>query len=109
MSINFAKTCLAIPNRPDIERDAVAVAWENAGGVIVRVDKFWEFINIHKSNTKVYGDSIFCLVIQEKNPIRLVTPDNYTPITLERRWYRRKITLSILRNAHEFQYPLFCK
>jgi predicted kinase len=42
VDIDFINSLLLIPNRSDIERDAVAAAWRNAGGSVVRVDKFWE-------------------------------------------------------------------
>jgi len=58
MRLDFANNTLLIPNRTDIERDAVASAWSEAGGDVLRLDRFWEPPDIDVAKIKVYVYSI---------------------------------------------------
>ena len=109
MNSSFSNTVLLIPNKTDIERDAVASAWENAGGKVLRVDKFWEPPDLDKAIIRIYGNAIFALVIREKKPIKLISPDDYLQITLNEKWLKRKINLIILKDITSMAFPLFAK
>ena len=68
---------LLMPDKTDIERDAVAKAWKNAGGQVLRLARFWEPPDLPADAVRLYGNHIFCLVIQEKMAIRLISPSDY--------------------------------
>ena len=57
--IDFPNSSLLIPNKPDVERDAVAQSWNEAGGEVIRLDKFWEPPAFENTTTKVYGNWLF--------------------------------------------------
>ena len=105
----FARTLLLIPNRPDPERDAVAAAWERAGGDVLRVDKFWEPVEHEERNIKIYGDAAFSMVLGSIKNYNLIEPDFHLPITLDPKWLNRKIDLTKLEDIQELEYPIFVK
>lgn len=55
---------LLIPEKADPERDAVASAWEEAGGVALRFGRFWDPPPLDKERVRVYGNDTFCLVLE---------------------------------------------
>jgi len=109
VDIDFTGTFLVIPTKQDAERNAVADEWEKASGSVVRVDKFWEQLDLEDANVKIYGNQIFGLVLQERRAIKLVSPDDYLLITLGYDWLKRSITLVNLGEAHVLEYPVFAK
>ncbi|MNC94324.1 hypothetical protein D3C83_111490 [compost metagenome] len=50
----FSGFTLLIPEKDDIERNAVAEAWQNKGGEVIRVGRFWEPPDVDPSRVKVY-------------------------------------------------------
>ena len=107
--IDYSDSTLLIPSKFDLERDAVAAAWENAGGSVIRVDKFWEPPGIDNRSIKLYGDSVFCLVLEEKLGLILVSPDDYVLEKLDSKWLKRKINIIRLDEINESAFPVLAK
>ena len=57
---------LIIPEKADIERDAVADVWQEQGGKVLRLGKFWQPPELDPCKVHVYGNHTFCLVLQQK-------------------------------------------
>jgi hypothetical protein len=57
---------LLLPSKIDVERDAVAIAWQDAGGSIFRVDRFWEKPALPEGVAiAIYGNDTFALVLAQ--------------------------------------------
>ena len=65
---------LLIPDKPDVERDAVAKSFERGGGVVHRIGRFWDPPAFEPSTVRVYGADAFCLVLQQKLGLSLCSP-----------------------------------
>jgi hypothetical protein len=61
---DFTGLMLVIPDKPDIERDAVAQVWEENGGTVIRIGRFWEPTNLAREHIRLYGNHIFCMVLR---------------------------------------------
>lgn len=46
---------LLIPDKPDIERDAIAKIWEEQGGEVQRIAKFWIKPAVGDKRVSIYG------------------------------------------------------
>ncbi len=65
---------LIIPEKPDVERDAVAGAWSDVGGDVLRLGRFWEPPSVEAGVVRLYGNDTFCLVLQQELDLELVSP-----------------------------------
>ncbi len=73
--MNLQGRTLLIPKKTDIERDRVADTWRAMNWDVVRLDRFWEppaFIN--SSDVTLYGNDTFCLVLEQKLDLNLISP-----------------------------------
>lgn len=100
---------LLIPEGPDSERDAVARAFESAGGTAVRVGRFWEPPSLPTESVRVYGNETFCLVLQEKLGLTLATPADDLTTTMDIRLLRRRVRKHRLDEVLRATFPLFVK
>src|SRR5690606_11387377 len=101
---------LIIPAKPDLERDAVADAWEKRGGEIVRLDRFWEVPpDLPASEVALYGNDTFCLVVAEKFRVNLLSPDDRLLATAPRHLLNRDVRLKRLADLTPADFPVFVK
>jgi hypothetical protein len=107
--INYQGKYLLIPIKLDIERDAVAKAWEDNGGIVMRVERFWETLELEGSTAALYGNHIFCLVLAQKLNLELVSPPDDFLFYLPEKWLKRAIAKSTITDASRFVYPCFIK
>lgn len=70
----FADLVLVISDKPDVERDAVADAWERGGGEVLRLGRFWEPPPLDAHRVRLYGADAFCQVLAQKLDVSLVSP-----------------------------------
>ncbi len=106
---HYQGKCLLIPSKPDIERDAVAKAWEDNGGTVQRVDRFWETPELEGRTAVLYGNHIFCLILAQKLNLELVSPPDDFLCYLPEKWLKRAISRSTIQDASRFEYPCFIK
>lgn len=110
MDFNYSNSILIIPDKDDIERNAVSKVWKNNGGEVLRLGKFWEPPSFaSEKSIKVYGNSMFCLILAEKLNLKLVSPDNYILSKVDYKWIKRKIDICELKDAVNVDYPIFIK
>jgi hypothetical protein len=107
--VNFSGLVLLIPEKEDIERDAVAEVWEKYGGKVIRVGRFWEPPLVKADRVRIYGNNIFCLILAEKYGLKLVSPDDEFLFDLSESWLKRKIQLKELSEVDHFVFPCFIK
>ncbi len=101
--VSPAGLILVISDKPDVERDAVAAAWERAGGEVVRLGRFWDPPALDATRVRLYGADAFCQVLAQKLDVALVSPPDdwllHLPFDLVKRALARTPTT----------YPAFVK
>jgi ATP-grasp domain, R2K clade family 2 len=108
-SVNLTDLVLAIPAKPDGERDAVGRAWQRAGGTVVRLDRFWEPPELPAARVRVYGPMTFALVVAEVLGLDLVGPPNELLTELPRWATQRDITVTTLGRVGPADLPAHVK
>ena len=100
---------LLVPAKSDAERDAVSEAFEEAGGSVVRLYRFWEPPSLDPRCTKVYGNETFCLVVADILGLNLVSPENEFVVSLDEKWLGRRMWVVHLDQCWTLNYPVFVK
>lgn len=100
---------LLIPDKPDIERDALAAVWEQNGGEVLRLGRFWDPPSLDPSRVRLYGNDSFCLVLQQKLGLPLCSPPDDLLLSIPPDYLKRSIAKALLRDAGRFDYPAFIK
>jgi hypothetical protein len=107
--MTFGGLTLLLPDKGDIERDEVGAAWEQRGGAVIRLDRFWEPPALDPSHCRVYGNDSFCLVLEQKLGLELLSPPDDLVLTVPPRWTGRALAKSRLADASTLAYPIFVK
>jgi len=100
---------LVIPGKPDIERDAVAAAWEAEGGNVLRVDRFWERPAVASDRVALYGADSFCLVLAQLLGLQLVSPADDLLLKASPALTKRSVRGLTLKEALVEAFPVFVK
>lgn len=100
---------LLIPERADVERDAVASSWERRGGTVVRLDRFWAPPTLDVERVRVYGNDTFCLVLQQKLNLDLIAPPDDLIFAVPDTGLRRSLARQTVGGAPTLTYPVFAK
>lgn len=100
---------LLIPEKPDPERDAVARTWREAGGSVLRLDRFWSPPEVDRQRVRLYGNDTFCLVLAQKLGLELVSPPDELLLTVDPAWLQRELHGSTLERAAHEAFPRFIK
>jgi ATP-grasp domain, R2K clade family 3 len=100
---------LAVPAKPDVERDAVCRAWRQAGGSVVRLERFWEPGDLPTERVRIYGPYTFALVVAEVLGLELVGPPNDLLVGLPRWATRRDIVVTTLGSIGATDLPAHVK
>jgi len=100
---------LVTPPSADVERDAVATAWADAGGEVVRVDRFWQPPELDPTLVRIYGPHTFALVLAEVWPIELVSPPYDLILGLPDDVLLRRMGSCRLDEVGALPLPLFVK
>lgn len=100
---------LLIPDKPDVERDAVARAFESGGGAVHRIARFWDPPPFEPSTVRVYGADAFCLVLQQKLALTLCSPSDELILQVPAKFLNRQITRYTLDEMLSVGFPLFVK
>lgn len=107
--MEFEQTILIISDKPDIERDSVAEAWQARGGEILRLGRFWEPPDLSGKDVRVYGADTFCLVLVQKLGLDLISPVDELIFEVPPALLGRSISKHSLGDAKGFSYPCFIK
>ena len=107
--MNLKGKTLLIPDKPDEERDAVANAWRESGGEVIRLARFWETPALENESVCVYGGSNFSLVVAQKLGLELISPADDWLLKLDSRWLKRKVFSRTLAEIEGVSFPIFAK
>lgn len=108
-AMNADGLTLLIPAKADVERDAVAAAWARRGGTVVRLDRFWEPPPLDAERVRLYGNDTFCLVLQQKLNLDLISPADDLILQVPASGTRRALTRQTIGAAPTLAYPVFAK
>lgn len=100
---------LLIPDKPDVERDAVAEAFESCGGTVYRIARFWDPPHFESSTVRVYGADTFCLVLQQKLGFTLHSPSDDLLLTVPAKFLNRQAAGMALGETPFVDFPAFIK
>jgi hypothetical protein len=100
---------LLIPDKPDEERDAVAAAWCESGGEVIRLARFWEPPALKNDSVCLYGGSNFSLVVAQKLGLELISPTDDWLLNLNPKWLKRNIFSRTLAEIENVDFPTFVK
>jgi len=100
---------LLIPEKVDLERELVADAWKDQGGLVKRIGKFWIKPQLQNHPVAIYGNDTFSLVLAQVLNINLISPKDELIAGLPKTWTRREINLLTKRNIENLAFPTFCK
>lgn len=100
---------LLIPDKADIERDGIAKVWEEHGGIVKRIGKFWVKPETNGKRIALYGYDSFCLVLAQILELEMCMPKDEWIATLPNEFTKRQIQIVELGNAHQMAYPKFIK
>ncbi|MEY3444238.1 MAG: hypothetical protein RLZZ519_2519 [Bacteroidota bacterium] len=101
---------LLIPAKSDQERDRVAQAWEAAGGIVLRVEKFWVKPDLAENEAvAIYGNDTFAQVLAQVLSLHLHSPDDALIGRISKEWTKRNVMLRNLVDLVESDFPLFVK
>lgn len=107
--MNTAGLDLLIPDKPDEERDALADAFAEGGGVVHRLGRFWDPPMLSPNSVRVYGADSFCLVLQQKLGFTLYSPDDELVLRVPARFLQRSLVRRLLGEALADSLPAFIK
>ncbi len=100
---------LVMPERGDVERDAVARAWRQAGGDVLKLGRFWQPPPLDPATARLYGNETFCRVLEQILGLRLLGPDDRALLHTPQPLLRRSITGAAVADAGALPYPCFIK
>jgi hypothetical protein len=100
---------LVIPDKPDIERDAVADIWSVAGGDVLRLGRFWDPPGLDPQRIRLYGGDSFCQVLAQKLGLVLVSPPDDWLLHLAPAVTKRTVRGTTLSEAETLGFPVFVK
>lgn len=105
----FKGLTLVVPDKQDIERDAVCTEWQRHDGSLLQLGRFWEPPSLDPLTARLYGPDTFCLVLAQKLGLGLRSPADNMLARLDRRWLKRDVFERILSDANSLTFPLFVK
>ncbi|HSO37659.1 MAG TPA: ATP-grasp domain-containing protein [Labilithrix sp.] len=100
---------LLVPDKADPERDAVAAAWQVAGGRVLKLGRFWEPPELDQAHVRLYGNDTFCLVLAEKLSLHLVSPPDRILAKVPESLLRRRLRIVPLATVRDGDFPVFAK
>jgi ATP-grasp domain-containing protein len=100
---------LLIADKTDPERDALADAFANRGGVVHRIGRFWDPPAFDPVTVRVYGADSFCLVLQQKLGLALCSPPDDLLLQVPPRFLQRRLAKHTLGEARSSSFPVLIK
>jgi hypothetical protein len=107
--MNAAGLTLLLPDKRDVERDALAHVWERLEGSVMRLGRFWDPPALDPSSVRVYGNEAFCLVLKQTLGLELCSPSDDLIFAVPPRHLLRAVWRRTLGDMVDLKYPAFCK
>jgi hypothetical protein len=100
---------LLISDKPDSERDSVAMSFASRGGAVHRIGRFWDPPVFQPQTVRVYGADSFCLVLQQKLDLALCSPDDELLLRVPSDLLKRDVARHALSEMSVISFPTFVK
>lgn len=100
---------LLIPDKSDIERDAIATVWERNGGEVKRVGSFWKRPDLDARRVTIYGNDTFSLVLAQVIGLKLTEPKDEVLSDISVTYIKRNITILTISDIETLVFPTFLK
>ncbi|MBO6514999.1 MAG: ATP-grasp domain-containing protein [Bacteroidia bacterium] len=100
---------LLIPDKPDVERDALAKAWTVHGGEVLRIGKFWIKPEVKGRRISLYGYDSFCLVLAQLLDLSPAMVNDAFVAELDYNFLKRAMKLTSLDQLEAEDFPTFIK
>lgn len=100
---------LLIPEKADVERDAVAIAWKNQGGIVQAIGKFWQKPQLATNQVCIYGNDTFALVLAQVLGKRLLSPQDEMIAEVSMDWIKRRVKIVSSDQVAQLHFPCFVK
>ncbi|RAI97706.1 uncharacterized protein DUF4343 [Chitinophaga skermanii] len=103
-------TTLLLPEKLDIEIEAVQNAWMQTGNPVQLLGKYWiKNDSLVTQPLAIYGNQAFAFVLAQLYNKTLLFPDDTIIARLDQRWTKRRITQTTLGALTEAMFPIFIK
>lgn len=100
---------LLIPDKSDIERDAIADIWKRNGGEVKRVGSFWKQPDLDSRRVTIYGNDTFSLVLAQVIELNLIEPKDEVLSDIPFTYVKRNITILKVSDIETLVFPTFIK
>jgi len=100
---------LLIPDKADTERDAIAKIWEDGGGEVMRIGKFWIKPEVGNKRVSIYGYDSFCLVLAQILEIEMEMVKDEWIAELPNKYLKREINIIPIKESEKIDFPKFIK
>jgi len=101
---------LLIPEKTDIEFDAVFQAWVERSAMIMRLGKYWvKEERLVNEKIAVYGNPAFAFVLAEIYGATLISPDDTLIARLSPEWTKRRVRTGQKKDLSAADFPVFVK
>ena len=101
---------LVIPEKADMDTEAVAGAWMHRGGHVRRLGKYWiKHEDLASANIAIYGPQAFALILAQLYHKTLVSPDEAFIAQLDQKWTGRRIRQLKAGAMTASDFPVFIK
>jgi len=101
---------LLIPEKTDVEFEAVASILTARGGKIKRLGKYWiKDETIAKLPLAIYGNQTFAMVLAQIYKKTLISPDDTLIARLAPQWVKRVINHTTIEALQASHFPIFIK
>lgn len=101
---------LLIPEKTDIEFEAILRVWNDNGGAVKRLGRYWvREEELTLQNIAIYGNQTFAWVVAQIYDVTLISPDDTLVAALDQRWTGRNIVLKQIDEITAALFPVFIK
>lgn len=101
---------LLIPEKTDVEFDQIVLAWQQRGGDLKRLGKYWvKDDTLAGRPIVIYGNQTFALVLAQIYNVQLVFPDDTLIARLEPTWTKRMVRQLMISELRGTDFPAFIK
>lgn len=109
ITLDLNQKILLLPEKSDVERDSVAQAWVNSGGIVRKINRFWIKPELENTQVSLYGNDTFVLVLAQLLEIELLTPDDRIIASFDKEWIKRNLTIIPVVELDDIEFPCFIK
>jgi len=100
---------LLIPEKADPERAQVAEVWQQKGGQVKIIGKFWLKPETEGKRVTIYGNDTFSLVLAQVLNVKLLMPNDEIIAEVGAAFLKREVKILIISDKPKLNFPIFIK